>query len=85
MSNLQTLPKYRRQGLAQHCVKSLSGHIRREFGLMPFVYIEVDNMASINLFEKMGFTRRHDASWLLWTPQAKGEKTAAFTKQSCCH
>ena len=65
---LKTSPEWRGEGCAKACINNLAAHIE-SLGIVPYVYIEDFNVGSISLFEKMGFIKTHDASWICCLPK----------------
>ena len=60
---LKTREKWRGNGCAAACIKALSKHLLK-FGITPYCFIEDFNHTSMRLFEKLGFEKTHDCSWI---------------------
>ena len=63
MGLLKTAPEWRGEGCATASIKALAFHME-SLGIVPYVYIEDGNTGSTALFEKMGFVKTHNASWI---------------------
>lgn len=60
---LRTDEAFQRKGLAS-AVVTITATSAANQGYVPHVYIESDNPASRNLFEKLGWKKTHKASWI---------------------
>ena len=69
MGLLRTKDEWQGQGCAKACVQNLAMHLD-SIGMDPYVYIEIGNDLSIQFFEKLGFTRDHDATWIYYVPNS---------------
>ena len=65
---LKTKDEWCGNGCAKACIKSLSNHLLK-FGITPFCFIEDFNQGSMKLFEKLGFEKTHDCSWIIYSPE----------------
>ena len=68
MGLLKTSSDWRGEGCAKACINNLAFHME-SLGIVPYVYIEDWNVGSISLFEKLGFVKTHDASWICCLPK----------------
>jgi len=68
MGLLKTSSEWRGEGCAKACINNLAFHME-SLGIVPYVYIEDWNVGSISLFEKMGFVKTHNASWICCLPK----------------
>ena len=64
MGFLHVLEEHRRHGYAQAVTTYLVGEIRRR-GQTPFVYIDVNNTASLALAERLGMVQVEQAEWMM--------------------
>ena len=64
---LKTKEDARGNGCAIACIKSLSNCLLK-FGITPYCFIEDFNQTSMRLFEKLGFEKTHNASWIIYSP-----------------
>jgi GNAT superfamily N-acetyltransferase len=80
---LKTRDDWRGQGCAKTCVEALSNRLA-SIGVTPFAYIEDDNVASINLFKKLGFQETKRAFWVCYLPNSKDECCGENIPRPCC-
>ena len=64
---LKTKEDWRGNGCAIACIKSLSNYLLK-FGITPYCFIEDFNQTSMRLFEKLGFEKTHNGSWIIYSP-----------------
>ena len=65
---LKTKDEWRGNGCAIACIKSLSNYLLK-FGITPYCFIEDFNQTSMRLFEKLGFEKTHNGSWIIYSPE----------------
>ena len=63
MGMLYTKEKYRRQGWAKIIIRAAKEYVKT-LGLVPYVHVEEDNLASGRLFEQQGFVKDQYAHWI---------------------
>ena len=63
MGMLYTNEKYRRQGCAKILIREAKEYAKT-LGLVPYVHVEEDNLASGRLFEQLGFVKDQYAAWI---------------------
>ena len=68
MGFLKTDDRWRGQGCAQACVNNLAVEMRSH-GVVPYVFIEQNNTASLKLFQKLGYEKTHEANWIYYLPE----------------
>ena len=64
---LKTKKEWRGNGCAVACIKALSNYLLA-FGITPYCLIEAFNETSMRLFEKLGFEKMHDCSFIIYSP-----------------
>ena len=64
---LKTKEEWCGNGCAMACIKALSNYLLT-FGVTPHCTIENYNQASMRLFEKLGFAKTHDCSFIIYSP-----------------
>ena len=64
---LNTKEEWRGNGCAIACIKALSDYLLA-FGVTPYCLIEDFNETSMRLFEKLGFEKTHDCSFIIYSP-----------------
>lgn len=68
IGGLTTVVKSRRKGYGEVLVKFLAKELARR-DLIPFAYVANDNQKSLNLFQKLNFTRIGGSNWIVMAPQ----------------
>lgn len=67
---LQTVEEHKKKGYGEIVLKALT-KTAAELGVDPHAFIVVKNVASMNLFKKVGYERRYTASWTGFTYEQK--------------
>ena len=62
---LKTEKEWQGNGCAMACIKVLSNYLKK-FGITPHCTIENYNQTSMKLFEKLGFKKTHDCSFITY-------------------
>lgn len=59
---LQTVDKHKKKGYGEVVLRALTKS-SAELGVDPHAFIVLNNVASMNLFKKVGYEPRYTASW----------------------
>lgn len=60
---VNVIPEYRKNGFAKEITKTLV-YKQQQKKRMPFLHVEPDNQAAINLFNQLGFQRNEEIYWI---------------------